>query len=127
MPADMVQRAGRRVPDNGDRGLMMLAWKGGRPVQCVSRGEYIGMTPMEVAGVLGLSVDEVRAKLLDGEIPSARTRRGRPLGDEALRRRRRAGVPEHLLHETVPTIARELGVSQGQVSSAIYRNGQALR
>lgn len=128
MPADMVRLPdGRRVPDNRDRGLLMLAWANGRQVAVVSRGEFAGMTPAEVAELRGVSVDFARDSLLDGAIPEGTTRAGRKVTDETIRRRRAAGVPERLVTLTVPEIARELGISQHQLNSAIYRGGPKVK
>lgn len=124
MPADMVKLPdGRRVPDNRDRGLLMLAWSNGRQVAVVSRGELVGMTPAEVADELGVSVDFARDALLDGVIPKSAGRAGRRVTDETIARRLAAGIPERLVTMTLPEIARELGVSQNQLNSAIYRGG----
>lgn len=121
----MIRTAdGRLVPDNLDRGLWMLAWSRGRPVQCVSRGVYAGMTAPEIAERVGCSIDHVRACLTDGEIPRRPPTPGRKISEEAIERRRRAGIPEHLLHHPAHAIARELGVSENHVTSAIYRNGR---
>lgn len=127
MAADMVLSGdGHRVPDNRDRGLLMLAWSNGRQIACVSRGEFTGLTPGEVAEKLGLSVEYTRERLLDGEIPERPRPGGRKITDETIARRRAAGVPEHLVHKTLPEIARELRVSQHKLNSAIYRNGSKV-
>lgn len=127
MAADMVPgRDGYRVPDNRDRGLLMLAWSNGRQIACVSRGEYTGLTPVEVAEKLGLSVEYTRERLLDGEIPTPSRGGGRKITAETIARRRAAGVPEHLVLKTLPEIARKLGVSQHKLNSAIYRGGAKM-
>lgn len=128
MPADMVRLPdGRRVPDNRDRGLLMLAWANGRQVAVVSRGEFVGMTPAEVAELRGVSVDYARDSLLDGEVPKGASRGGRKVTPETIQRRRAAGIPEHLVTLTIPEIARELGIPQHQLNSAIYRGGPKVK
>lgn len=128
MPADMVRLPdGRMVPDNRDRGLLMLAWSKGRQVAVVSRGQMAGMTVAEVAHEVGVSVDFARDALMDGEIPSGAGRAGRKITDETIARRRAAGIPERLVTLTLPEIARELGISQNQLNSAIYRGGPKVR
>lgn len=128
MPADMVKLPdGRRVPDNRDRGLLMLAWANGRQVAVVSRGELTGLTPAEVAELRGVSVDYARDILLDGEIPRGGSRAGRKITDETIRRRLAAGIPEHLVKKTIPEIASELRIPQHRINSAIYRGGRKVK
>ena len=105
--------------DSEPRGLLVLAWRGGRPVAVVSEGKYQGMTPAEIAERVGCSIEYAREQLLDGFEPRP-ARPGRRISPEGMARRRAAGVPEELLAESADVIAARLGLSAGKLHALIY-------
>lgn len=106
--------------DSADRGLLTLAWRGGRPIAAVSEGKYQGMTPAEVAERVGCSIEYAREELLDGFEPRP-ARPGRRISPAGMARRREAGIPEELLEAPAAVIAEKLRISPGKLHGLLYR------